>query len=231
MKFPVVKVKSIEDVDNHVCVRVDNIRVCTCIFEFKCRCGNIIRTQSVWGVKRQLIYGCHSCCLKKNKVSIKKNLNPFHQNDPKTYKATGNIGEHVVAKELMSRGYKVYIGYTTNEEGADLVIRKGNKYLEIQVKSTDIDHNDYINYNGNSCCAMHPSEVDFDFLIAVMPTYNAFWIVPVKDFKEKFLSPNDFKPKEEWKCNFKMNWTHKNFKKDRKFPYQDAWHLISDVFK
>jgi len=229
MQFPIVKVKTAQDVDNHICNRNNNIVVCTCIFEFVCKCGNVVRTQSFWGVKRQLQYGCHSCCPKKYKIRIKKNINPNkQQQNGGSKKAIGNKGEHYVAQELFCRGYQVFMGYTTNEEGMDLIIKskKGQKHLDIQVKASDLDHNDYPNYNGNSCFSSLPSKIDFDFLIVYMSNYKLIWIVPANDLKTVFLFPNQYKPKEEWLCQFKMNWVHKDNPKDRKFPYQDAWHLI-----
>jgi hypothetical protein len=232
MNFPIVSVKSVEDIDNHMCIRVDDIKVCTCIFQYNClKCGKNNKRQTIAGAKNDILNGCSSCSkknIKGKKTYTKINQNPVGGNRGSLNKAIGNVGEHIVARELFELDYKVYIGYTTNEKDFDLLVehKETRNVKKIQVKVTSLNHNDYASYNGKVIYHKNQGQSNFDFLIGYMLNYNLFYIIPVLDLESVFLAPQIKKPIERWKVSVKLNWLHKYNLKSKAKPYLNAWHLI-----
>lgn len=244
--FQIVKAKTVEDIENHKCIRVGNIKVCTCIFEVQCPlCKKILQYQSISGAKKVITSHCYC---KQTKFKGKKSvisINIGKRLEVGDERITiGTIGEMSVMKELISRNYQCYNGFIGREKYIDLFTfnPKSMKSASIQVKCTDFNHNNYISNNGTTMSCFKQDEVNFDFLICYMINYDFYVIIPKHDLKTVFLSSFWQKQKktdkgyvdkteEDRLINVRVRWNQLYEEYTKIHPYINAWHLIDDFLE
>jgi hypothetical protein len=239
IKFPIVRVNSTQEIDTHQCVRVEDIQVCTCIFEYEChKCHKIIQRQTIAGAKYELMHVCHSCKkikLKGHKTVTKINLNPKQRGEGYEL-LLGSQGETIVALQLDGLGYKSYFPLSHYNPDFDFLIEKIIKGKSVartvQVKTSDFNHNNYLASNGNTIYSANQGKSKFDVLICYLKNYNIFYIIPHRDLESVFLAPQTNVPQFKWKVSVKTNWLHKyGVGGYRQTPYVNAWDFIKKVFK
>lgn len=233
LNYPIIKVNSLEDIDNHSCLRVKNFQVCSCIFVFPChRCHKELRTHSIIGAKFRFLNGCVLCCPKcrTKKKSISTNLGERFEKK-RRLKDIGDIGEDYTCLHLKSLGFLTYKGDNGNEEHIDLFVYnpRSRIFRSIQVKTSQFNHNNFRSRGGRN---MFYSEigVPFDFLVCYMENYKTFWVFPREVLlKEPFLKENCYS--KVVVSSVPINVYNIGDKRADIYPYENSWHLIEDALR
>jgi hypothetical protein len=223
LEFPLVEIKNRKALKNHKCERVKDFNVCACVFKYKCpKCKKIDYAQSQYSVRFALNHGCFKCGKtirkkRKGKKSKEKSVNE------KTKIELGRLGENIVGLELNKRGYEIYYGSSGKEKHVDMYVRNNNngKHISLQVKLREYNHNHFDNLNRTTIIKSKVTNLKLmaDFYIGYMLNYNLFYIISKEDLIRKF---NNF-------INF--NFYKVKSKKEKVFPYENAWHLIENTLK
>lgn len=234
IKRNIIEVREEKDIFNHVCIKVKQFTVCYCQFKVKCpNCGKEYVYSSQTEALFQFNNRCHSCRRQKDRNYLRKKygvkyyssltsnrmngITPPKDISKKMYE-TGKLSENIVQHKLMDLGYIVSVPIYRNNKGFDLVAynQATNKFAKIQVKGSDINHNNTIRRNRQT--NRIKKDADFDILIVYLLNYNTFYVFKKENMK-KFL----WTYQNKTHYSVPINVTFIDDKKEKIYPFQDNW--------
>ena len=104
-------------------------------------------------------------------------------------KTKGDIGELIIATELVKKGWSVSIPFGENNR-YDLIIEKNGKIKRLQVKSV-FSKNGVMNINcrsSNNWSVKSYTEKDFEILVAVDLSTNIVYYIDSKCLKKRLIN-------------------------------------------